>query len=172
MLLNGFIIKGEWLEVVVDDNLPVHGNDSTLKFCRNTRDECEMFAPLLEKAYAKLAGCYEFLEGGDIVDAITDMTGGVHERIRMQKTEPDSGEKMSDNALWETLFKAFEMKSLAGASSNSDSSSRSNGISNGHAYSVLGAYELLPPSPDTKKIVRLRKSYDDDPNQNSIKLIK
>ena len=67
---------GEWLEVVVDDFLPFHGNDNTLKFCRNTKDENEMFAPLLEKAYAKLYGCYEFLDGGDIVDALVDMSGG------------------------------------------------------------------------------------------------
>ena len=35
-----------------------------------------MFAPLLEKAYAKLNSCYEFLDGGDTVDAIIDMSGG------------------------------------------------------------------------------------------------
>ena len=35
-----------------------------------------MFGPLLEKAYAKLNICYEFLNGGDPIDAMIDMTGG------------------------------------------------------------------------------------------------
>jgi hypothetical protein len=31
----------------------------------------------LEKAYAKLNLCYEFLNGGDPIDAMIDMTGGI-----------------------------------------------------------------------------------------------
>jgi len=42
--------------------------DGNLIYCQNKKDPNEMFAPLLEKAYAKLNLCYEFLDGGDIVD--------------------------------------------------------------------------------------------------------
>ena len=163
--------------MVVDDQLPVHGNDSTLKFCRNTRDECEMYAPLLEKAYAKLNGCYEFLEGGDIVDALIDMTGGVHERIKMQNQDEEKDTKLSINMLWVVLLKAFDMKSLAGASSNTNSqlsSSIGNGISSGHAYSVLDAFELVQPQSSNNKITSIRKSYEDEieTNKKNIRLVK
>jgi hypothetical protein len=42
--------------------------------------------PLLEKAYAKLKTCYEFLDGGYVIDAMIDMTGGVHESFRFKET--------------------------------------------------------------------------------------
>ena len=57
------------------DRLPV-GEDGSLYYCHNNKDTNEMFAPLLEKAYAKLNSCYEFLDGGDTVDAIIDLSGG------------------------------------------------------------------------------------------------
>lgn len=43
------------------------------------------FGPLLEKAYAKLNSCYEFLECGLAIDAMIDMTGGVHESFSLKK---------------------------------------------------------------------------------------
>ena len=46
--------NGEWLEVVVDDRLPVDANSNRLIFCQNRVDKNEMFGCLLEKAYAKL----------------------------------------------------------------------------------------------------------------------
>ncbi len=40
--------------------------------------------PLIEKAYAKIHGCYEALISGFIDDALTDMTGLVAEKIQLQ----------------------------------------------------------------------------------------
>lgn len=39
---------------------------------------------MLEKAYAKLNTCYEFLDCGLAVDAMIDMTGGVHESFAIR----------------------------------------------------------------------------------------
>lgn len=43
----------------------------------------EYYLPLLEKAYAKLYGSYDTLEGGYIEDAIMDMTGFVPINIKL-----------------------------------------------------------------------------------------
>ena len=54
IIKNLFFVKrfGEWIEVVVDDQLPVDSDSNTLIYCHNNVDQQEMFSPLLEKAYA------------------------------------------------------------------------------------------------------------------------
>jgi hypothetical protein len=43
--------------------------------------EAEMWVPLVEKAYAKLHGCYEALQGGSVPYAFVDLTAGVSEDL-------------------------------------------------------------------------------------------
>jgi hypothetical protein len=40
--------------------------------------------PLIEKAYAKLHGCYESLNGGLLDDGLVDLTGLVAEKINIE----------------------------------------------------------------------------------------
>ena len=65
---------GEWVDIVIDDFLPVN-ESGKLIFCENKTNKNEMFGPLLEKAFAKLNSCYEFLIGVNPIDAMIDMTG-------------------------------------------------------------------------------------------------
>ena len=44
---------GKWVEVIIDDYLPVDDYDGRLLFCKNREKPNEYWAPLLEKAYAK-----------------------------------------------------------------------------------------------------------------------
>lgn len=70
------------MDVVVDDYLPVDTNDNLI-FARNTRRKNEFYSCLLEKAYAKLNDCYEFLyTDTDPVDALIDMTGEKSDKKR------------------------------------------------------------------------------------------
>ena len=65
---------GELTDVVVDDFLPVvDGSPAYL----HSMDESVFWAPLLEKAYAKLTGCYSDLEKIPAISAMVDMTEGV-----------------------------------------------------------------------------------------------
>lgn len=54
---------GKWFEVVIDDRLPVDDYNK-LVYCSNKKYPNEFWCALIEKAYAKVNGCYEFLEGG------------------------------------------------------------------------------------------------------------
>ena len=45
-----------------------------LVFAKCVNEE-ELWVPLIEKAYAKLFGCYEALKAGNIDEGLVDMTG-------------------------------------------------------------------------------------------------
>ncbi|XP_061619143.1 calpain-5-like isoform X2 [Phyllopteryx taeniolatus] len=129
---------GRWTDVVVDDLLPVSG-DGVLLFCRSATPR-EFWSALLEKAYAKVNGCYEALEGGNTAEALIDFTGGVSEPLSLNReTLGLHGDQRK--ALFQTLAKAHERKalitcSIRPAEGETAESVMDCGLVRGHAYGV------------------------------------
>ena len=51
------------------------------------QDLGEFWVSLMEKAYAKLHGTYEMLNGGAMNEALVDLTGGVSEKFHLRAPE-------------------------------------------------------------------------------------
>ncbi|KAK1330239.1 hypothetical protein QTO34_010426 [Cnephaeus nilssonii] len=124
---------GCWVDVVVDDRLPVR--EGKLMFVRSEQRN-EFWAPLLEKAYAKLHGSYEVMRGGHMNEAFVDFTGGVGEVLYLrQDTTP---------GLFSVLRHALAKESLVGATALSHQGEyrTEDGLVKGHAYSVTGTHKM------------------------------
>ena len=62
--------------MIIDDRLPIKDDELIYARCEST-DVSEYWVSLAEKAYAKLHGCYQSLNGGHVEEAIFDLTGQV-----------------------------------------------------------------------------------------------
>ncbi|OCT96411.1 hypothetical protein XELAEV_18014088mg [Xenopus laevis] len=128
---------GDWVDVVIDDRLPTINNE--LIYC-HSNEKNELWCALVEKAYAKLAGCYEALDGGNTADALVDFTGGVSEPIDVSEGHfATDAEKRND--LFERVLKVQNRGGLIScsirATSASDMEARmACGLVKGHAYAV------------------------------------
>lgn len=73
-----FYKNSQWVEVHIDDFLPMEGTDDSEPFgMKGEFWPAFAWPSLIEKAYAKLHGSYENLGGGGHVeDAMVDLTGG------------------------------------------------------------------------------------------------
>ncbi|NWZ38776.1 CAN13 protein, partial [Brachypodius atriceps] len=136
---------GEWVDVVIDDRLPFL-NENYLSVHPRTSDE--FWPSLLEKAYAKLWGSYENLNGGHISNALVDFTGGIQMLFSLKDPPPD---------LEEILKAADKSQCLMGCSTAGQSNRNielRNGIVQGHAYTITGA-EKIPYKNGWKHIIRI-----------------
>ncbi|XP_067084686.1 calpain-5-like [Osmerus mordax] len=103
---------GEWVDVVIDDRLPTL--DNQLVYCHSD-DSNEFWSALVEKAYAKVYGCYEALDGGNTADALVDFTGGVSEPMDLLEGQMATDEA-ARNQLFERVLKVHNRDGLISCS--------------------------------------------------------
>ena len=145
-----FFKAGRWRYVHVDDLIPCR-QSGRVNFCRNV-DMNETFAMLLEKAYAKLHGCYEALIYGLIEKVLNDLTAGGHTRcFRNERADLDS---VCDKA-WDFIEKGLEGGHTVACGkflpdTYSEKLADRQGITAGVVYQVMDA--MLVKNPPTAEL--------------------
>ncbi|CAG8474784.1 11482_t:CDS:2 [Ambispora gerdemannii] len=152
---------GQWIEVVVDDYLPTVNGHLIYAHSKNPN---EMWCALLEKAYAKLCGCYEALDSGSASDALVDLTGTVPETIELGQNDNDGGgmiQEMGQDAFVYYILKAAKKGALMSCSINALDEERLeerllNGLIIGHSYGITQIQKLRHNWRGKKEVLLLR----------------
>ena len=152
----------EVIFVIIDDRLPVKRRDGKIIFAA-CKDPNELWVPLIEKAYAKLHGCYKALIGGYSHNALADMTGFSPKLMVLKPGFTGYSENLNKEEVWSMLMRYKSWDCLMGTSIQSDPKANLKveaeaglGLHMGHAYSFLG----LDTIQDEKRpggVVRLVK---------------
>jgi hypothetical protein len=144
---------GRWVEVVVDDTIPVVKNSEATLFCCS-KDKNELWAILMEKSYAKLHDTYAALEGGWVTDALVDMTGGVPTTFTFEEKAAD----IASGKFWQDLLGWYAsgeyLMGCARSTSGTREQDTGRGILQGHAYGILEVREYKGT-----KLIRCRNPW-------------
>ena len=136
-------VNGEPQDVVVDDSFPYDETPEvdTYAFSRQSIDR-EIWVQVLEKAYAKVFGSYEAIEGGKPYQAFYTLTGFPSDCVYHKGVDQDS--------LWERIREAAakDLPMVASVNSvvlNQASEIKANGLADHHAYTLLTARTIIDP---------------------------
>uniref|UniRef100_T1IN91 Calpain catalytic domain-containing protein n=1 Tax=Strigamia maritima TaxID=126957 RepID=T1IN91_STRMM len=132
---------GKWMDVVIDDYLPTINGELVYA---HSYSQNEFWMALLEKAYAKIHGTYEALDGGNLCDALVDFTSGFAESISLPTYRTDEAKRAE---LYQYINKEFQAHSLMcsaiSITSAEEMEARTEvGLVKGHAYGVTNVKKV------------------------------
>ena len=152
------LFLGAWEEVVVDTLLPCLGGSPA--FARS-RDGEEIYACLVEKAYAKACGSYRAIRGSHVGEVLRDLTGAPVEEVRLVASPPPGPPQLW--SLWERLRRHHGDGDLIACSHASPDGRvaelpNGHGVMTNHAYAVV---ELATPrsAPEGTRLLRIRNPW-------------
>ena len=147
-----FRINGIWKLVLVDDYLPCYGNWG-LNLSFTSTNGNELWVILLEKAWAKLNGCYAKVIGGEANEIFDVITNTYSEKIKIKRGQED----MIWNKYNEGQKKGYIMTAgTSGDTYNLDL--EENGLVPGHAYTVIKVQEFNT-SYGRVKLINMRNPW-------------
>ncbi|KAL3319813.1 calpain 2, (m II) large subunit [Cichlidogyrus casuarinus] len=144
---------GEWREILIDDNIPFKRLEDALipKFLFSSSNE--YWPLLLEKAYAKLYGCYEALATLSVSDILTDLTGSVVEEIELgESASPEVVDNMFQGQSHGAFLLVFAKYKFVVAGADSSIT---------QLCSIMGINTLSISSKQNLTLVRLKSHWGD-----------
>lgn len=135
-------ICGKPMEIVMDDYFALEGNE--LLFAGTAHNE--LWAMLIEKAWAKIHGGYPAIEGGDARESLAALTGA--------PVEFHKHSEMSVDELWKIIKEADNANYVMCTGAIADIK----GIVRSHAYTLINAYEFEFKG-QTLRLVQIRNPW-------------
>ena len=147
-----FRINGIWKLVLLDDFIPCFNNNYEKNFAFSHTNGNELWAILLEKAWAKLNGNYARIIGGDPHEIFEVLTNAYCEKFLFK----DEGE----NNIWLKYKNAQEKGFLmtAGTSCDEELPINEMGLVPGHAYTIIKVMEVTI-NDKKQKLINLRNPW-------------
>jgi hypothetical protein len=147
-----FFLDHKWRIVTIDDFAPI--KFSQLRFAK-CADVDELWVPLMEKAFAKLNGCYEHIASGNFSEGMTDLTGEGCETFELN---PSMARDDSPTSFWKKLQYFISEQFLMGCSIGHGGSEHDtgNGLLTQHAYGIL---RCVTTRANQTRLVQLRNPW-------------
>lgn len=147
-------INGIWKEILLDDYFPVLDHGEALELATARTNEDDIWAMLLEKAYAKVYESYTSIMTGDTLNTLRDLTGGAIHRIE------DFEDK---ETVWSQIQDFEEDESLMICYKNSNPNTfekQELGIQPKICYSLLETKEVLDSQGRPSRILKIRNPWN------------
>ncbi|KAK1835070.1 hypothetical protein QBC39DRAFT_419504 [Podospora conica] len=129
--------NGSWRQVVIDDRLPASSTDRTL-YVVDRRHPRLLWPALIEKAYLKIRGGYDF-PGSNSGTDLHAITGWIPEQIFLQRLNRHS-EDIELDETWDRIKKAFDQGNAIvtlGTGNMTPEEEEALGLVKEHDYAVL-----------------------------------
>ncbi|KAG6797685.1 calpain-7 [Apis mellifera caucasica] len=143
-------INGVPRKIIIDDLLPVSRYNQLL--CSYSSNHGELWISLLEKAYMKVMGGYDFPGSNSNIDLHT-LTGWIPERWAIRPNEPDFNKDNLFNVLLTRLHKGDVLVTVA-TGELSDLEADRTGLVPTHAYAVLDVRKI-----NEEKLLQLKNPW-------------